>query len=605
LMFIGVSFLGIRDLQKVSAQKSWQDFGLEVFHPSSGARSKVKSAEKATSLLRLRKILYLGCCAGAVLACVVCLAALSAAQRGDRGNHEDRPQITPQDKVLNKKKITGEPRAVGLLQLTDKGKATLVPIAILINGKFYDASSYKASPVPMALDSGTVYEGERTGSSLGLFTVSSALQSKDPNSATPWIGAGNWLPQGADAKKTALKAEDVPVGLVPSDEPPRLTKSSKPAKDASADSTATPAGSQTSSSPSSSQDAKPADASQAPADKKTPDQTKPTQSTANQSPENPSASQTSTQTTSTQPKSDSSKSNPSAPTKSDEAAPAAGEDTNSQADTNRPKLRRGKPTEPLPSDDSVPGYGKAGDSRPGSPAVAADVKSASAPAKPDATPAKADAAAVKTPPQLIPAISDAGGPDPRSFVYEWAQTEKDERRKDVLALAQQQLHAYLQERAKNSIAANAAPAKPVPAKATSSARKPAAKMPDLVLEDLQIRTFDLWTNNQPVIVLTATAHPPLPAVGSATSAATVPEYSITLVARTDIYNNQHKLYVGITDKFHLDVTPRLELIDAVDADGDGRGELLFHETSDAGSGYIIYRATGDTLWKMFDSLSPQ
>jgi len=30
---------------------------------------------------------------------------------------------------------------------------------------------------------------------------------------------------------------------------------------------------------------------------------------------------------------------------------------------------------------------------------------------------------------------------------------------------------------------------------------------------------------------------------------------------------------------------------------------LFQETTDAGSGYVIYRATGDKLWKMFDSLA--
>jgi hypothetical protein len=61
----------------------------------------------------------------------------------------------------------------------------------------------------------------------------------------------------------------------------------------------------------------------------------------------------------------------------------------------------------------------------------------------------------------------------------------------------------------------------------------------------------------------------------------------------------------VTDKNHLDITPRLELVDAVDVDGDGRGELLFRETADAGSGWLIYRATNDKLWKLFDSLNPE
>ena len=135
----------------------------------------------------------------------------------------------------------------------------------------------------------------------------------------------------------------------------------------------------------------------------------------------------------------------------------------------------------------------------------------------------------------------------------------------------------------------------------SAGRKLPSKATDPILENMQLRTFDLWANNQPVLVLSAEAHVPTASTAGAIDA----KYTITLVARTDIYNNLHKLYVGVTDKYHLDVTPQLELIDAVDADGDGRGELLFRETSDAGIGYVIYRATADKLWKLFDTLNPE
>ena len=75
------------------------------------------------------------------------------------------------------------------------------------------------------------------------------------------------------------------------------------------------------------------------------------------------------------------------------------------------------------------------------------------------------------------------------------------------------------------------------------------------------------------MVLTAEATMPAPS-GTATVAAEPEHCTITLVARTDT-SNLRELYLGITDKYHLDLTPRLELIDVVDADGDGRGELLF------------------------------
>jgi hypothetical protein len=206
------------------------------------------------------------------------------------------------------------------------------------------------------------------------------------------------------------------------------------------------------------------------------------------------------------------------------------------------------------------------------------------------------AAAVPAEPvQLVAAISDGGGPDPRPYQFYWKPGEEDERRQQMLTLAGNEVQAYSTTLAKNRISATPPPA----SNATAKSRKTTTKPVQPVLENIQFRTFDVWATSQPVMILSAEAHFP-PAAG----ATTAPEqYSITLVARTDIYGSLRKLYAGVTDKFHLDVTPRLELIDAVDADGDGRGELLFRETTDAGSGYVIYRASADKLTKMFDSLS--
>ena len=96
----------------------------------------------------------------------------------------------------------------------------------MIDGEFYDAGAYKAAPVPMALDTGTVYEAERTGNSLGLFTVSGALQG--PNKT--WLGAGTWLPAGSAPRKTAQKAESKPRGIDMDEEnkPPVLHRRSEP-----------------------------------------------------------------------------------------------------------------------------------------------------------------------------------------------------------------------------------------------------------------------------------------------------------------------------------------------------------------------------------------
>lgn len=197
---------------------------------------------------------------------------------------------------------------------------------------------------------------------------------------------------------------------------------------------------------------------------------------------------------------------------------------------------------------------------------------------------------------MVAAVSDAAGPDPQSYKFFWKTGEEEERRNQMLALAENEVRAYATALVKNQI-----PAQPTAPKAAAVGRKAAAKQEQPVFENIQFHAFDVWLTDQPVMILSAEAHMPS-AMGAVAGAQ---PFSVLLVARTDIYGDLRRLYSSVTDKFHLDVTPRLELIDVVDADGDKRGELLFRETSDAGSGYVIYRATADKLWKMFDSLNAE
>ncbi|MFZ1010656.1 MAG: hypothetical protein WAN65_27705 [Candidatus Sulfotelmatobacter sp.] len=456
---------------------------------------------------------------------------------------------------MKKKPAKGsEPRAVGLLQLNSSGKATLIPIVIRVDGRFYDASVYKADPVPMALESGTVYEAEQAGDSQGLFTVNGALHSKNPGSANLWVGTGSYLPRGAEVASTAHKAENVPVGLDNSDEPPRLARGD------AAKGAATPTSTPTSTGPTTASTSTSAAGSGTASGQETNKNTSP--ATPDKSADTKGQTSGGTQKGSDQ------------TTQSTSPSPA-GEGSKAQApeDYYRPALRRGKPTEAAPEEpETAPKAVKA------------------------ETAGKANAVSGE-PVQLVPAISDAAGPDPKSYKFFWKTGEEQERRDQMLALAGNEVRAYARALVRNQI-----PAKPLATKAPVAGAKSATKQQQPVFENLQFRTYDVWVNNQPVLVLTAEAHLVQAGVAVGTADQT---FSIALVAKTDIYGNLHKLYSGVTDKFHLDVTPRLELLDVVDVDGDGRGELLFRETTDAGSGYVIYRATADKLWKMFDNLNAE
>ncbi len=281
----------------------------------------------------------------ALLASAVCWTSLAVGQ-------EDRPEITPGERKVPRKKDAG-PRAVGLLQMGANGKVSLVPIAILIDGKFWDASAYKADPVPMALDQGTVYEAERAGSSLGLFTVNSALHSRSANAQIPWIATGKWVPAGSEPAKTELKAETAPVGIDKSDEPPRLTRD--PAKvgtpaDAPSSGSAPPGSAPSSSTPASSTQSTGQSGSGDEPPRLTKGASSPPAATPTGSP-GPAT------TGESKPDSKNGDSKP-GDTKADNRENVPASDSGA-SEASRPRLRRGKPVEPLPDDD-VPGYSRPG-----------------------------------------------------------------------------------------------------------------------------------------------------------------------------------------------------------------------------------------------------
>ena len=411
-------------------------------------------------------------------------------------------------------KVSKGPRALGLLQLAANGKAHLIPITIMVDGRFYDAAAYKASPVPMALQPETVYEALRAGISQGIFTISDARNSNDN-----WIADGTWVPAGAAPAKSTHTAEVSPV-LGDNDAPPVLRR---PASE------------------------KPNSANK-PAENK-PAENKPAESKSQSAPPtSPPAVASGTAT----------------------SAPSPPGETPAPEDKDRPVLRRGIPTRTTqPKKVEAPAANQP-------PAAAAKAKSS------DATSAV----------QLIPAVSDADGADPRPYAYDAKPEQMQEFRKKMLALAVVELRARARQ------IGSAAAESVAPARAARGQHRPATE-PKLQpnFEDVQLRVFDLSNSNEPILVLTANAR----LLRHSTEPVTPDlQYFITLAAHSDINGDLRKLFSSVTDTGHLDVIPRMELIDAVDADGDGRGDLLFRRISDAGSAFAIYRVTSDQLWPLFE-----
>ena len=139
----------------------------------------------------------------------------------------------------------------------------------------------------------------------------------------------------------------------------------------------------------------------------------------------------------------------------------------------------------------------------------------------------------------------------------------------------------------------------------------AAQLDEHALTNVVIRSFDLDLSNDAVVVITAEVPggylvPQKPTRSKAPAQTDTGKFVsryVTVIARVDFDGNPQKIAASVTDSSRLDVAPRLELVDAVDVDGDGLAELLFREYDFDQKTFLIYGVGHGTVTKVFEGAS--
>lgn len=240
------------------------------------------------------------------------------------------------------------------------------------------------------------------------------------------------------------------------------------------------------------------------------------------------------------------------------------EDTSAPPDPNRPVLRHR-----TPSGEAIESPPPPAKTATTPPAAATNPQTIITKPSPPSTPGV----------QAYVAVSDAQPSDTRSYEYNWRPEEKEKIEAKMRKLALAQLPGENSQANEHS------------------------------LTNVVIRSFDLDMSNDAVVVITAEAPGAyLAPAGKTARAAPAPKAPadkfvsryITVIARVDIDGNPQKLAGSVTDSSRLDVAPRLELIDAVDVDGDGLAELLFREYGFDQKSYLIYGVGHGSVTKVFE-----
>ncbi len=178
------------------------------------------------------------------------------------------------------------------------------------------------------------------------------------------------------------------------------------------------------------------------------------------------------------------------------------------------------------------------------------------------------------------AVSDATNRPVHPWDYTWANPDD-----------QAKMQAGLEDLARTALGLNPPPAPAArPRSKSASARKTATPVPPppAPLLDEQFRVFELAYGSGATMVLSAHT------AGSGDQ-----EKFVTLIAQPDLYGGIAVLLKNVTDAAHLDDTPRMKLIDAVDARADNRGELLFELRGATQRQFALYRVLRGDATRIF------
>lgn len=430
-------------------------------------------------------------------------------------------------------------RSIAVLEWTGQpgkpGASRLIPISVFEDGSYQAGGLYLARPAPMALESGTEYQLLQAGKPEGLFDVAMAQQV-----GGDWIGYGAWKPLPPPEAFHKLKPSKVDPEVVDggSDRRPHFRKAA-------------------------------------------PDADAPGGGSANTPPEDPDRPTLRKRAGGPGVAADSD-SSPAATNGSLETATAGG-------DPDRPKLTRGIPKDQPKETQHLEG----------------------------------------TPPNLeqMVAVSDAVTRPEHSFAYSWASPDDAAKmRAQMEDIARKAIAKYMTPAVKAgaATAASHAPARTaaatnraagtktathsstsaktsssatthltpaqVAARRRAAARKAAAAKkaaPALALTDVQFRAFELTYSGGATLVLSAR-----------TADADDKARYVTVIAQPDIYGVPQVLFTQVTSAEDLDASPRLRLIDAVDAAADNRGELLFELRGLTARQFALYRVASGRVDQM-------